>query len=60
MKKFYTPAEISKKIGVTTATVIRWCNNGDIESSRGPTGKGNIRIPVEEGDKILEDYFCGE
>ena len=55
-KNFYTTIELAKNVGVTPATVIRWCNEGAIKHSRGPTKKGRIRIPIDEGEKIIKDY----
>lgn len=43
MKRHYTTTEISKLLGVTTATINGWINSGELRSFKTPGGHNRIR-----------------
>jgi putative resolvase len=45
-KRYLTPSEFARSIGVTTMTIYRWIWEGRIKAYELPSGR--IRIPVSE------------
>ncbi len=43
-KKFYTPAEVAKKVGVSRQTVVKWIERGELDAETTPGG--HHRIPA--------------
>ena len=43
MNTYYTTTQISKMLGVTTATVNEWINSGKLESFKTPGGHNRVR-----------------
>jgi excisionase family DNA binding protein len=43
-KKYYTPAEVAKRVGVSRQTVVKWIERGELEAESTPGG--HHRIPA--------------
>jgi excisionase family DNA binding protein len=43
-KKYYTPAEVAKRVGVSRQTVVKWIERGELEAETTPGG--HHRIPA--------------
>ena len=43
-KKYYTPAEVAKRVGVSRQTVVKWIERGELEAEL--TQGGHHRIPA--------------
>ena len=43
-KKFYTPAEVARKVGVSRQTVVKWIERGELDAELTPGG--HHRIPA--------------
>jgi excisionase family DNA binding protein len=43
-KKYYTPAEVAKRVGVSRQTVVKWIERGELEAELTPGG--HHRIPA--------------
>ncbi len=41
-KRFWTPGEVAKRIGVSTRTIERYCDSGLLECQRTPGGHRRI------------------
>jgi methanogenic corrinoid protein MtbC1 len=53
MKKSVSPRQLGLAIGVSEASVKRWCNKGLLETTR--TAGGHRRIPVQNAIAFLKD-----
>lgn len=42
-KKFYTPAEVARRVGVSRQTIVKWIERGELEAELTPGG--HHRIP---------------
>lgn len=64
-KKYYTPAEVARRVGVSRQTIVKWIERGELEAELTPGGHHRIPasvfhregrgeavqlIPVNEGD----------
>lgn len=47
-RKFFTPSEVARRVGVSRQTVVGWINEGRIPSHTTPGG--HHRIPVDAFD----------
>lgn len=43
-KKYYTPAEVAKRVGVSRQTIVKWIERGELEAEMTPGG--HHRIPA--------------
>ena len=43
-KKYYTPAEVAKRVGVSRQTIVKWIERGELEAELTPGG--HHRIPA--------------
>ncbi len=43
-KKYYTPAEVAKRVGVSRQTIVKWIERGELEAETTPGG--HHRIPA--------------
>lgn len=43
-KKFYTPAEVARRVGVSRQTIVKWIERGELEAELTPGG--HHRIPA--------------
>ena len=43
-KKYYTPAEVARKVGVSRQTVVKWIERGELDAELTPGG--HHRIPA--------------
>lgn len=43
-KKYYTPAEVAKRVGVSRQTIVKWIERGELEAEM--TAGGHHRIPA--------------
>jgi excisionase family DNA binding protein len=43
-KKYYTPAEVARRVGVSRQTVVKWIERGELEAELTPGG--HHRIPA--------------
>jgi len=65
-KKYYTPAEVARRVGVSRQTIVKWIERGELEAELTPGGHHRIPasvfhregrgeavqlIPVEEGSE---------
>jgi excisionase family DNA binding protein len=58
--KAYTTAQAAQRIGVTTQTMVNWCNNGTVANYRIGTG-GHRRIRNEDIQRLIaENVFVFE
>lgn len=64
-KKYYTPAEVARRVGVSRQTIVKWIERGELEAELTPGGHHRIPasvfhregrgeavqlIPVEDGE----------
>jgi excisionase family DNA binding protein len=45
-KKFYTPAEVARRVGVSRQTVVKWIERGELEAELTPGGHHRITASV--------------
>lgn len=43
-KKYYTPAEVARRVGVSRQTIVKWIERGELEAETTPGG--HHRIPA--------------
>lgn len=43
-KKYYTPAEVARKVGVSRQTIVKWIERGELDAEMTPGG--HHRIPA--------------
>ncbi len=43
-KKYYTPAEVAKRVGVSRQTIVKWIERGELDAELTPGG--HHRIPA--------------
>lgn len=43
-KKYYTPAEVARRVGVSRQTIVKWIERGELEAEMTPGG--HHRIPA--------------
>lgn len=43
-KKYYTPAEVAKRVGVSRQTIVKWIERGELDAEMTPGG--HHRIPA--------------
>jgi excisionase family DNA binding protein len=53
-KRYYTPAEVAERVGVSRQTVIKWIERGELEAELTPGGHHRIPASVFQAGRRSE------